>query len=196
MREQGFVEGVRGFFPFRGSCVEGMIASRAIANRLQVSRTELDQITDEHPVWDIIAHYIGHLCSNLVLTVSPQKIVIGGGIMQRPCLLPAVRKHCLKNLAGYIRARPFESEEAIASYIITSPFDSDAGLLGAAILALRKVDVASIPHPTYNSRCFQKLADSRYKCLMPLCNKQFVSEEFILNHLKRTHHLANTPEPH
>ena len=126
-----------GVCPFHGSCVEGMVASRAIAQRLGMERTELDQIPDDHAVWPVIAHYLAHLCSNLVLTVSPHRIILGGGIMQREGLLPSVRRLCLRNLAGYIQAPPFASEEAIAEYITVSPFGNDAGLIGAAVLSLR-----------------------------------------------------------
>ena len=134
-------EGFEGVCPFHRSCVEGMVASRAISRRLQVERTELQSVGDDHPVWGFVAHYLAHLCATLVLTVYPQRIVIGGGIMQRPCLLPAVRRQCLALLNGYIRAPPFQSEASIATYIALSPFGSDAGLLGASILALRQADI-------------------------------------------------------
>lgn len=125
-----------GTCPFHGSCVEGMVASRSIAKRVGVSRKNLDQIADSHEVWQVIAHYLSHLVSTLVLTVSPKHIVIGGGILQREGLLSAIQKQSLVNLNGYINNALVNTEEGITRYLTVSPHGANAGLFGAGALAL------------------------------------------------------------
>lgn len=62
------------------------------------------QLPDSHPVWEITGHYLAALCANLVYTVSPSVIVIGGGVMNRDCLYDIIRKKTLELLNGYIKS--------------------------------------------------------------------------------------------
>jgi len=41
-------------------------------------------------VWDVAAHYLACLCVNMILMVSPEKIVLSGGVLLRACLFPKV----------------------------------------------------------------------------------------------------------
>ena len=80
-----------GSCPFHGSCIEGMCSSGALAARKGVSVHQLPHLLDEDPVWDICAYQLAHLCANLVLMVSPERIVLGGGVMNRTSLFPKIR---------------------------------------------------------------------------------------------------------
>ncbi|ETW03226.1 hypothetical protein, variant [Aphanomyces invadans] len=80
----------QGLCPFHSSCAEGMAASGAIAARTKVERTALHEIPDSDPVWDVVAHYLAHVCVNLTLTVSPHVIVLGGGVSKRQGLLAKI----------------------------------------------------------------------------------------------------------
>lgn len=55
-------------------------------------RDELPKIPDDDPMWDSVAHTLGGLCASLVLVVSPERIVLSGGVMNRTSLYPKVRK--------------------------------------------------------------------------------------------------------
>lgn len=123
-----------GTCPFHGACVEGLVASRALAKRFGVERTDLSDVADDREEWDHVAYYLAQLCAALVLTVSPHRIVMGGGIMQRPTILPLVHKHVLALLNGYIKV-PAITESGIGNYITLSPFGGNAGLVGACELA-------------------------------------------------------------
>ena len=57
---------------------------------------------DEHPVWDQIGHYLGVACANLTLTLSLEKIVLGGGVMNRTILYEKIRTHFTESLCGYL----------------------------------------------------------------------------------------------
>lgn len=60
------------------------------------------QVSTDNPIWDLIAHYLGCLCANLVTTISPSVIVIGGGVLTRECLYARICKKTLEKLNGYI----------------------------------------------------------------------------------------------
>lgn len=82
-----------GTCPFHGRCVEGMCSSGALVARLGAgaSIADLPGLPDEHPLWDLWAYYVAQLCANLVLMVSPERICIGGGILNRTSLYPKIR---------------------------------------------------------------------------------------------------------
>ncbi|KAF0686975.1 Aste57867_21267 [Aphanomyces stellatus] len=120
--------GFGGICPFHGACAEGMAASGAIAARLQVERAALESVADNNPVWDTVAHYLAHVCVNLTLTVSPQVIVIGGGISKRPNLLPKIHAKFTAFLNGYVRTPPVDA-------FIKLSFHQDIGLVSSLELA-------------------------------------------------------------
>jgi hypothetical protein len=64
--------------------------------------SELSRLSDENPIWDTAAWYLAQLCTTLILTVSPHRIVLGGGVMKRHVLFPLIRNYTLKLLNGYI----------------------------------------------------------------------------------------------
>lgn len=130
-----------GVCKFHKCCVEGMCSSVAIAARLGAPMSELPAVSDAHPVWDTTAHYIAALCATLVLVASPEKIVLGGGVMQRACLLDKVRAQTRLALNEYIQADALLPEH-IADFIAPSRWGADAGIIGAAYLAKSAYDGA------------------------------------------------------
>ena len=123
-----------GSCPFHKCCIEGMVASGALSARLNIDRSHLRDLADSDPVWDYTAHYLAHCCANLVYIVSPEVIVLGGGIMNRSCLFPLIRKKMLEIIAGYI-AVPQLSEDGANNYIVPAIYGSNAGVQGALELA-------------------------------------------------------------
>ncbi|GAB9474293.1 Fructokinase [Globisporangium polare] len=123
-REAGF----NGVCPFHGACVEGMVGSPSIAARTGLDRRDVHTLTDDDPIWDTLAHYLAYLCMNLTLTVSPQVIVIGGGISKREKLFTLIREKFEKYLNNYV------TYPAVEKYIRPS-FHPDIGLVSSVELA-------------------------------------------------------------
>jgi fructokinase len=118
-----------GTCPFHGDCLEGLAAGPAIGARWQVPATEL---TPEHPAWDLEAHYLALACRSLICTVSPQRIVLGGGVMEQLHLFPRVRRRTQELLNGYVQAR--EILEAIDEFIVPPGLGNRAGAAGCIAL--------------------------------------------------------------
>jgi fructokinase len=108
-----------GSCPFHGSCVEGMCSTVALTARLNCSNEELPAIGDDHEVWSQTAYYIAQLCANLLLIVSPDKIVIGGGVMKRKILFPLIRERFVEVVNGYIQ-HPAITQAGVDNYITSS----------------------------------------------------------------------------
>ncbi len=88
-----------GVCAFHGDCLEGMASGPAIAARHGVAAEELDP---DDPAWEREAHYLGLAVANLVHTLRPQRIVIGGGVMAVAGLRERVRLGALAAIGGYL----------------------------------------------------------------------------------------------
>ncbi|NNC97248.1 MAG: ROK family protein [Gammaproteobacteria bacterium] len=116
-----------GCCPFHGNCLEGLASGTAMQKRWGVKGIELP---DEHEAWQLEAEYLALMCVNLFRMYAPQKIVLGGGVMQRSHLLPMVHTNFEKLMGGYHTVPPEE-----VSKLIVAPVHNDPGLLGALMLA-------------------------------------------------------------
>lgn len=114
-----------GLCPFHGDCLEGLASGPAISARWGAS---LDELTSGHPANSILGNYLGQLAAALVLILSSDRIVFGGGVMRGGGLLPHIRQHAQAVLSGY----PTDSVE---SRISLPGLGDDSGLLGAVLLA-------------------------------------------------------------
>lgn len=134
--------------PFHGqNTVEGLTSSVALTERLQkyqgiqetLSRSSLQLLSDEHDVWSHAANAIANLCATLLLTLSVERIVLGGGIMNRKGLLENIQKKTVYLINGYL-SLPVDD---MSSLILMSTAGSDSGLVGAIVLAERAFVEAS-----------------------------------------------------
>lgn len=92
-------DGFAGWCRFHGDCVEGLVSGPALALRTGIAGADIPR---DHPVWADVAHDIAMLLHNLVITLAPARIAIGGGIpIARPELLPPIRAALAESLAGY-----------------------------------------------------------------------------------------------
>ncbi|CAF1165912.1 unnamed protein product, partial [Didymodactylos carnosus] len=124
----------KGNCPFHGTCVEGMINAQSIAERLKIPASQLSDVPDSDPVWNIQAYYLAQLCTAITYLTSTQRIVIGGGLSKRRILFKLVREHVLKALNNYIQL-PQVSNENIDSYIVPPQRGDYIGIISALELA-------------------------------------------------------------
>jgi fructokinase len=119
-----------GMCPFHNDCVEGLISGPAIAARTGLRG---DAISNDDPVWQSVAHGLAQLLHVMVMSTSPRRIVIGGGVMNaRPTLLPRVRQLLMTSLNGYSQAL----SSGIDNYIVAPQLGDQAGPLGALAVAM------------------------------------------------------------
>jgi fructokinase len=120
-----------GICPFHGDCLEGLASGPAILARCGADLSNLDAA---HVQWEIQADYLGQLCAQLVLTLSPQRIIMGGGVMAQERLFPDIRQRSLHWLGGYIDRSEILGD--IDHYIVPPALGANAGVLGALALAI------------------------------------------------------------
>jgi fructokinase len=118
-----------GVCPYHGDCFEGLAAGGAIRERWGKPAEEL---TDP-AVWELEAHYVALGLVNVICTLSPQRIILGGGVPKEPMLLPLVRDKVRTLLAGYIDADELDS--GLDEFIVAPGLGDRAGVLGAIELA-------------------------------------------------------------
>lgn len=121
-----------GCCPYHGDCLEGLASGPAMKQRWG---RPPENIPQDHPAWELEATYLGLAVANIVCTLSPQLVVMGGGVMEQPQLLPRVRRKVQELLNGYVQAE--EILQRIDDYIVASKFGRRVGVLGAIALARR-----------------------------------------------------------
>lgn len=121
-----------GICPYHGDCLEGLASGPAIAARWGAPPEDLPP---DHPAWALEAHYLALALANFICTLSPQRIILGGGVMQQPHLFSRIRAEVPRLLNGYIPARPILDEEEMQAYIVPPALGARAGVLGAIALA-------------------------------------------------------------
>ena len=122
-----------GVCPFHGDCLEGLASGRAIAARWQRPAEELD----DDGAWELEAEYLGLGLVNLVCVLTPQRLIVGGGVAKRPDLLPRVRRHLERLLGGYFDGFPLGAAALGDEYVVEPELGDRAGVLGAIELARR-----------------------------------------------------------
>ncbi len=121
-----------GVCPYHGDCLEGLASGPAIEGRWG-QRGETLPV--DHPAWALEAHYLALGLVNMIVTLSPQRIVMGGGIMQQSQLFPLLRREVQQLLNGYLQSPTILND--IDRYIVPPMLGTHAGVLGAFALAER-----------------------------------------------------------
>ncbi|MFO7741714.1 MAG: ROK family protein [Anaerolineae bacterium] len=124
-----------GTCPFHGDCLEGLASGPAIEARWG-QRGE--NLPDDHSAWPLEAHYLALGLVSVICILSPERIILGGGVMKRSLLFPMIRSEVQDLLSGYIRAR--EITQDIDTYIVPPALGARAGVLGAVALAMTALD--------------------------------------------------------
>lgn len=119
-----------GLCPFHGDCLEGLAAGPAMAQRWGRPGSELEP---DHPGWDLEASYLAVALVNYICILSPERIILGGGVMQQAHLFPLLRRKVVQLLNGYLPAKAILT--GIDRYIVPPGLGERAGILGALALA-------------------------------------------------------------
>jgi fructokinase len=120
----------QGFCPFHGHCLEGMANGPAIEKRWG---QRAETLGPEHPAWEMEAHYLAVGLAGLICAYSPQRIVMGGGVMDQAHLFPMLRAKVQVLLNGYVQSPAILQD--IDQYIVPPGLGNRAGILGAIALA-------------------------------------------------------------
>ncbi|MBV9611930.1 MAG: ROK family protein, partial [Acidobacteriaceae bacterium] len=116
--------------PYHADCLEGLAAGPAMQARWGAPA---DTLPADHPAWELEAHYLALALVNLTVTLSPRRILLGGGVMQQSHLFPLIRAEFSRLLNNYIRRR--ELTEDLDQYIQPPQLGGRAGVLGGLVLA-------------------------------------------------------------
>ncbi len=118
--------------PYHGDCLQGLAAGPAIEARWG---RRAEELPPDHPAWDLEASYLALAVNDLTCVLSPQKIILGGGVMNQRHLFPLVRRKTQKLLNDYIQSSLIR--ERIEAFIVPPELEDQAGVLGAIVLARR-----------------------------------------------------------
>jgi fructokinase len=119
-----------GICPYHMDCLEGLASGPALQARWGVPA---ETLPSDHPAWALEAHYLALACVTFTCALSPQRIILGGGVMSRSHLFPRIRQDVQALLNGYIQAPALLGK--IDAYIVPPGLGGREGVLGALALA-------------------------------------------------------------
>jgi fructokinase len=120
-----------GFCPYHKACFEGMASGPAIEDRWGEKAANLQ---DNAQVWALESYYIAQALVNYIMVLSPEKIILGGGVMKQKQLFPLIRKQVAEMINGYLKTKELED---LDNYIVPNSLNENQGILGALELAKR-----------------------------------------------------------
>jgi len=120
-----------GACPYHGDCFEGLAAGPSILARFG---QRAETLAADHPFWDVEAGYIAYALVNYILTLTPRKIILGGGAMQNEFMFPKIRARVQDLLKGYVNHPAILKN--IDQYIVSPALGNRAGVLGAIALIM------------------------------------------------------------
>ncbi|WP_407270064.1 ROK family protein [Radiobacillus sp. PE A8.2] len=121
-----------GSCPYHKDCLEGIASGPSLEKRWGKKGNEL---ANDTKVWEIEAYYLAQALTNYIYILSPERIIIGGGVMNQQQLLPLIRKRVIEMLNGYVSS-PYLTGKEIDQYIVSPGLTDEAGIKGALYLAI------------------------------------------------------------
>ena len=119
-----------GICAFHGDCAEGLASGPAIAARIAAAPAT----AGESVIWDYVAFTLAQLLHTMVFATAPQRILVGGGVIEgHPELLPLARRRLLESINGFIDLEDLTG--GTDGYVVAPGLGSLAGPLGALALA-------------------------------------------------------------
>lgn len=120
-----------GVCPYHGNmCFEGVASGPAIIKRWNSRPHELPI---DHKAWTYEAEYLAILCQNIILTMSPERIIMGGGVMKQTHLYPMIKTRLKTLLNGYLNIEPYELDWE--NFLVPQGLVGQAGIMGGLELA-------------------------------------------------------------
>lgn len=120
----------QGVCPYHPNCLEGLASGPAIERRWGKKAQEL---SDRPEVWTLEAYYIAQALCGYMMILSPQRIILGGGVTHQEHLLPLVREEVRRQLGGYLVGKALDDLE---DYIVPVSLNDNQGVMGAVRLAM------------------------------------------------------------
>lgn len=120
----------RGVCPYHELCLEGLASGPSIQARWGKPGVEL---ADRKEVWELEAYYLAQAICSYIMILSPERIIIGGGVAHQEQMMPMIRKEVLRQMGGYIAAKGMQD---LDNYIVLPSLDDNQGILGALKLAM------------------------------------------------------------
>lgn len=124
----------RGFCPFHENCFEGLAAGPAIEGRWGRKAADL---SEEREVWELEAEYIAQALVDYTCIISPERIILGGGVMHQLQLFPMIRSRFGQLLNGYLKTKELED---LDSFIVPQSLDDKQGIMGALKLGMMELE--------------------------------------------------------
>lgn len=120
-----------GTCPYHHDCLEGMASGPAIEKRFGI---KAENLKSDHPAWKFESHYLAQALMNYILILSPEKIILGGGVMEQKQLFPLIRTALKSMLNGYVELPDLDT------YIVPPKLDNNAATLGCLMLAKQAIE--------------------------------------------------------
>ena len=130
------VDPFAGFCPFHQDCLEGLASGLAMEKRWG---QRADSLSVNHPAWALEANYLAAGLVNFILMLSPERIIMGGGVMAQKQLFSLMRSEVCAKLNNYLDVPKIISE--IEDYIVPPKLGDKAGILGALTLAQQALEI-------------------------------------------------------
>ena len=123
----------KGICPYhKDKCLEGLASGPAMHKRWKTKSLHL--LNEKHIAWEMESNYLALAIANWIMCISPQLVIIGGGVMSHENLLPKIRKKIQIHLNGYLN-HPYIVSEKINDYIVKPFLKENSGIMGAISLA-------------------------------------------------------------
>ena len=120
----------RGVCPYHELCLEGLASGPSIQARWGKPGVEL---ADRKEVWELEAYYLAQAICSYIMILSPERIIIGGGVAHQEQMMPLIRAEVKRQMGGYIAAKGMQD---LDNYIVLPSLNDNQGILGALKLAM------------------------------------------------------------
>ena len=120
----------KGVCPYHELCLEGLASGPAIAARWGKPGAEL---ADRKEVWELEAYYLAQAICSYIMILSPERIIVGGGVSHQEQMMPMIRKEVERQMGGYIQAKGMKD---LDNYIVLPSLNDNQGIMGGLKLAM------------------------------------------------------------
>jgi fructokinase len=124
----------QGICAYHHDCFEGLASGPALEARWGA---RAETFSEDHPAWALEAQYVAYAVVNYISILAPQRVILGGGVMQQKHLFPLIRSEVLQILNGYMQIPDIIGD--LDHYIVSPALGNQAGILGSIALARKTI---------------------------------------------------------